>query len=198
MERTRSQTPDPLKPKGSATGKSQNQSLSVDVLEWYHSIVNARQQKKCRRVGPPISSARGGVLLIALSICISVLGCKGLILRLGLDASPRTAWSVESRSPDGKMVATARAEETSGIGTGNPGTSVYLNWTTGSQPPNIILFLVPDQSGAIKVGMKWLDPTHLELTYSGHAIVDFEAVKCHSVDISLRGVPMPKVGAPAQ
>jgi hypothetical protein len=93
------------------------------------------------------------------------------------------------------MVATGRAEETSGIGTGDPGTSVYLNWTTGSQSPTIILFLVPKQPGAIKVGMNWLDPTHLELTYSGHAIVDFEAVKCHSVDISVREVPMPNAGA---
>lgn len=147
-----------------------------------------------KRLSKPISSARGGALLIALSICISVLGCKGLILRLGLDASPRTAWSAESRSPDGKMVATARAEETSGIGTGNPGTSVYLNWTTGSQPPTIILFLVPDQPGAIKVGMNWLNPTHLELTYSGHANVDFEAVRCLGADISVRELPMPNVG----
>src|SRR6266705_4567696 len=30
-----------------------NQSLGVDVLEWYHAIVNARQQKKCERVGHP-------------------------------------------------------------------------------------------------------------------------------------------------
>lgn len=141
-----------------------------------------------------LSSARDGVLLFALSICISVLGCEGLVLRLGLGSSPSTAWSAESRSPDGKMVATARAEETSGIGTGDPGTSVYLNWTTGSQPPTTILFLVPRQPGIIKVGMNWLDRTHLELTYNGHAIVDFEAVKCHSVDISVREIPMPNAG----
>jgi hypothetical protein len=131
-----------------------------------------------------ISTANDGILLLAFGICISVLGCEG----------PKIGWSAESRSPDGKMVATVRAEETSGIGTGDPGTSVYLNWTTGSQSPTIILFLVPKQPGIIKVGMNWLDPTHLELTYSGHAIVDFEAVKCHSVGISVREIPMPNAG----
>jgi hypothetical protein len=34
--------------------------------------------------------------------------------------------------------------------------------------------------------MNWLTPTHLELTYKGRRTLDFEAVKCHGVDISVR------------
>jgi hypothetical protein len=45
MEGKRSQNPDPLDPRGSATRKNKNQFLSVDVLEWYHSIVLAGNKK---------------------------------------------------------------------------------------------------------------------------------------------------------
>ncbi len=103
-------------------------------------------------------------------------GCEG----------PRTLWSAESRSPDGKMVATARAEGTSGIGTGNPGTFVYLNWAVGSQSPTIILALLPQQPGIVRVGMNWLTATHLELTYRGDSTLDFQAVRCHGIEISVR------------
>jgi hypothetical protein len=56
MEDKRSQNPDPLDPRGSATRKNKNQFLSVDVLEWYHSIVLAGNKKNAegwatRRMG---------------------------------------------------------------------------------------------------------------------------------------------------
>jgi hypothetical protein len=41
-------------------------------------------------------------------------------------------------------------------------------------------------SDEISVEMKWLTPTHLELTYKGHRTLDFQAVKCFGVDISVR------------
>lgn len=116
-----------------------------------------------------------GLLFVVLSMGLS-LGCEG----------PRTAWSAESRSPDGKMVATARAEETSGIGTGNPGTFVYLNWAVGSQSSTLILGLLPQQPGIVRVEMNWLTATHLELTYRGQMTVDFQAVRCHGIEISVR------------
>jgi hypothetical protein len=86
------------------------------------------------------------------------------------------------------MVVTARTIQTSGIGTGDPGTFVYLNWTTGSQSPTIILAFTdaPNEPGSMSVGMNWLTPKHLELTYKGPRTLDFEAVKCHGVDISVR------------
>src|ERR1700693_1556496 len=75
------------------------------------------------------ASTRRCILLLIFGVCVSLSSCEG----------PKTTWSAESRSPDGKMVATARTIETSGIGTGDPGTFVYLNWTAGSQSTTIIL-----------------------------------------------------------
>ena len=117
-------------------------------------------------------------IFLILALCISTSGCDG----------PKTAWSAESRSPDGKMIASARTIQTSGIGTGDPGTFVYLNWAAGSQSPTIILALTdgPAEPGDMNVGMNWLTPKHLELTYKGPRTLDFEAIKCHGVDISVR------------
>ena len=63
-----------------------------------------------------------------------------------------------------------------------------MNWTTGSQPPMLILAFSdgPPEPGSMSVGMKWLTPTHLELTYKGHWTLDFQAVKCAGIDISVR------------
>jgi hypothetical protein len=86
------------------------------------------------------------------------------------------------------MIATARTIQTSGIGTGNPGTFVFLNWTTGSQSSTTILAFHdgPNEPGGMNVGINWLTPTHLELTYKGRRAFDFQAVKCDGVDISVR------------
>jgi len=98
-------------------------------------------------------------LLLIFGLCVSISSCDG----------PKATWSAESRSPDGKMIATAYTIQTSAIGTGDPGTSVYLNWTTGSQSPTIILSFAegPGEPGSMNVGMNWLTPKHLELTYKG-------------------------------
>jgi hypothetical protein len=38
----------------------------------------------------------------------------------------------------------------------------------------------------MQVKMAWLSPTQLELTYEGQHTIDFQAVKCAGVDISVR------------
>jgi hypothetical protein len=132
--------------------------------------------KQPTKGGLPLTGTAISLLIFAL--CISISGCDG----------PRTVWSDESRSPDGKMVASARTIQTSGIGTGDPGTFVYLNWATGSQSPTIILALTdgPERTGNMNVGINWLTRKHLEVTYKGPRTLDFEAIKCHGVDISVR------------
>jgi hypothetical protein len=118
------------------------------------------------------------ISLIIIGVSGFVTGCK-----------PETIWSAEARSPDGMMIATALASGANGFGNdGAIGTSVYLNWTTGSQPPTEILELgdATDALADTKVEMKWLSPKHLELTYGGNQIVGFQAVKWASVDISVR------------
>jgi hypothetical protein len=117
------------------------------------------------------------ISLIVVGICVLISGCK---------ASP--TWSAESRSPDGKMIATAETFEQSGFGTGWVQTTVYLNWTTGSQPKTLILAFSegPAEPGGMNVGMKWLTPTHLELTYKGQRPLDLKAIKCDGVDIAVQ------------
>src|SRR5207302_3493127 len=103
---------------------------------------------------------RNVIALLILGLYIPTCGCNG----------SETTWSAEARSPDGKMIATARTIENSGFGTGGGGTIVYLNWTTGSQRPTEILGLDagPSGPGDTVVEMKWLTPVHLELVYKGN------------------------------
>ena len=43
-------------------------------------------------------------------------------------------------------------------------------------------------SGITNVGMSWLTASHLELTYKGHASLNFQVVKCAGIDISVRNL----------
>jgi len=86
-------------------------------------------------------------------------------------------------------VATARTEQFGGPGTAYVGTQVYLKAVNGSQPSVEILGLSNESaypSGVTNVGMNWTSTSHVELTYKGHATVDFQVVKCSGVDISVR------------
>ena len=120
--------------------------------------------------------------LVPLIFAVFLSGC--------IRGGSETIWSAESRSPDGKRVVSAFTIEQSGFGTGGGGTNVYLNWTTGSQPKLLILAFSdgPAGPGGMNVGMNWLTPTHLELTYKGQRPLDFQAVKCYGIDISVRDV----------
>jgi hypothetical protein len=127
-----------------------------------------------------LSSIRKAILLLVVVVCVSASGCKG---------GSETIWSSETRSPDGKMIASARTVAQSGFGTGYIGTFVSLSSAKGSQPPIAILQLsdtFETPSDEISVEMKWLTPTHLELAYKGHRTLDFQAVKCSGVDISVQ------------
>jgi hypothetical protein len=45
-----------------------------------------------------------------------------------------------------------------------------------------------DSSPDEKLGYNWLTPKHLDLTYKGRRTLDFQAVKCAGIDISLRSL----------
>jgi|SRR5882762_1857631 len=117
--------------------------------------------------------------LILVGICFLVSGCRDSAI----------IWSAESRSPDGHWVASASTEQFGGPGTAYVGTHVYLKAVNGSQPSVELLGLSNDSaypSGITNVGMNWISASHLELTYKGHASVDFQVVRCAGIDISLR------------
>lgn len=132
-----------------------------------------------------VGAMRSFILFFAVGVCVLTAGCK----------ESQAIWSDEAKSPDGKMLATARSFANGGFGvSGAPATFVYLNWATGSQKPMQVLSLesefdTPDEA---KVGMKWLSPSHLELTYQGnHQHIDFQAVKFVGIDISVRDLANP-------
>jgi len=120
----------------------------------------------------------GAISLILVGVCAFLIGCGG----------SETIWSAQSPSPDGSKLATARTIANSGFGTGYIWTAVYLGGTKQKEPIEI-LELVDEfemPSDEISVEMKWLTPTHLELTYRGHRTRYFQAIKWAGVDISVR------------
>jgi hypothetical protein len=118
------------------------------------------------------------ISFVAVAVCAFLSGCNG----------SETIWSAESRSPDGKMLASARTIARSGFGTGAIDTEVYLKWSRSSPPVLVLGFSYESEFpvGITAVEMKWLTPTHLEVAYKGHATLGFQAVKCSGVDISVR------------
>jgi hypothetical protein len=111
----------------------------------------------------------------------------------GCKAAP--TWSTESRSPDEKMIATAEAFTNSGfVAPGPPTTLVYLKRTAGSQKAKLVFAFSEGPPDSMQVNVKWLTPTHLELTYEGQHTIDFQAVKYAGVDISVRNA---RVESPA-
>jgi hypothetical protein len=117
--------------------------------------------------------------LLTLSVSLFLSSCK---------ESPK--WSTDSKSPDGKLIATARSYDGGGFGASGPSvTNVYLNWAAGSQKPVQVLGLHDESDKPVetRVEMRWLNPTHLEIIYNAKVqAIDFQAVKFVGVDITLR------------
>jgi hypothetical protein len=101
-------------------------------------------------------------------------------------------WSAESRSPDGRLLASAQTDQFSGPGTAHVGTTVFLKQIGGSRPPVEILEFSNDSAyppGVTSVRMNWTTASHLEVMYQSGATLDFQAVKCFGIDISVRDLP---------
>ena len=117
--------------------------------------------------------------VLTLMFCVLSISCKN---------TERT-WSAQAKSPDGRYVVTAETLRPGGWGTGAPAqTTVDLNYTSGHQSSSEILTFVDGSGGpdGMNVGIKWLGPTQLELSYKGHPTIEFQAVKCRGIDISTR------------
>ncbi len=121
--------------------------------------------------------------LLSIAVITAALG----LLLYGCH-NPITTWSEESPSPDGLWLATAHTDQFSGPGNAGLVTRVELKRLRGhKQTIEILLFdfqaATPDKA---RVTMKWLTPTHLDVTYAGNAALDFQVVKCAGIDISVR------------
>ena len=118
---------------------------------------------------------RMAVWSTAVLLCSLVSGCK--------DAA--TIWSTESNSPDGRWVASAHTDQYGGPGTAGILSTVTLRQVKGRQDKIEVLQLSQDATG-VDLKLNWLTPTHLEITYKQPASVDFQAIKCGGIDISIR------------
>jgi len=133
-----------------------------------------------------------GSCLVIVGGCLLLAGC-----------SRPTVWKAEARSPDGHYIAIAQTIQTGGFGTDSIETGVLLKPTIDSYPPTDVLDFdcqgpVPrpytldnkaNVGGTIDLTMKWLTPTHLEVTYDGRdGTLTFQAVRYQGIDISLTDV----------
>ncbi len=125
------------------------------------------------------SAIRRMISFLIVACCVLVCGCRD---------EGTTIWSNEVRSPDGHWLALAATKQWSGPGNAYVATSVYLKGVNGSQVPTQILGFSNDSAypaGVTNVKMEWVTPKHLNVTYGGHATLDFQAIKCNGIDISV-------------
>lgn len=134
--------------------------------------------------------------LMMLGACILGAGC----------GSSNTIWREEVRSPDGLWLASADTVQNGGFGSAAIDTRVYLEMTNGSKPrKDVLLFLcdgpaarpnvldnVANRGGTIDLRMKWISPSHLEVTYNGRASVNLQLTNYDGIEISLQ---VPSSGA---
>jgi hypothetical protein len=117
------------------------------------------------------------MLVLTVAVCSLLYGCSNVA----------TTWSTEVRSPDGRWLAKALTAQQSGPGNALLQTTVFLKHTTGPKEPIEVLLFTQDAK-SIDLRMKWLTPSHLEVTYKQPAVIDFQAIKCGGVDISVQDV----------
>lgn len=129
-------------------------------------------------------NGRDSNAVILLNVMSAVIICA-LFLLCGCKTAP--TWSTESRSPDGRMIATADVFANGGFASPGPATTlVYLKGTTRSQKATLIFAFSEGPADGMRVKMAWSSPTQLELMYEGQHTIDFQAVKYAGVDISVR------------
>lgn len=140
------------------------------------------------------------ILLVIIGVCVAASGCRPPTI------DSLTIWKAEVQSPDGLLIASVRTIQNGGFGSARIDTVVYLAQSFRSQDPVEVLgFDCPgpaprpyvldnaNPGGTIDLKMKWLTPSHLQVTYDGHAAPSsrkpdlyFQAVRAFGVNISVQ------------
>ena len=115
---------------------------------------------------------RSSSLALEIPVRATILIAALLVLSGCNDSSE--IWKAEVRSPDGLWVAKAYMRQYGGPGTAALITEVYLTRTKNSADPIKVLSL--EQNTPSKPQMRWLDSSHLEVTYGGQSQIDFQAI----------------------
>jgi hypothetical protein len=121
-------------------------------------------------------------------VFLLVLFCSWTLIS-GCGTDVRTVWSIQAPSPDGYWVASGRADQHSGPGNAAIVMGVYLRRANGSVPEEPVLNFfndLPPGNGGISLMMRWLTPTHLQVTFSRHPDLYFQVVKYAGIDISVQ------------
>jgi hypothetical protein len=126
---------------------------------------------------------RKAVTLIVLGLVLTS-GCR--------DAA--TIWSSEAKSPDGQWIALAHTDQYGGPGTAGIISMVQLQRASGNRDKIEVLELFQN-SPSIGLKLNWLTSSRLEITYIEDASVDFQAVKCAGIDITLTKIQNNPVSA---
>lgn len=123
------------------------------------------------------------IVCMIVALFVQLSGCS----LSSLDSA--TVWSAKSKSPDGKIVASAETIEIGGFGTaGPPATFVHLKYARVPGAGDLILgFGNPTARpvGVTAVKMKWVTNTHLDVTYTKPANLGFQAIKADGVQITV-------------
>ena len=122
-----------------------------------------------------------GMSLLLAAFCVLMSGCD----------NSRVIWHGASRAPSGAWVAEAEMRQWSGPGNNLVETIVFLRQSSSRDRTEVLALAnesaYPD--GIAAIAMNWVDASHLELVYKDHARIDFQAVKCSGIDISVRNAP---------
>ena len=111
-----------------------------------------------------------------------------------------TVWDAQVPSPDGRWVASADTVQNGGFGSAYIATSVYLQRAGESRPRVAVLEFscrgpmprpyaldnVANAGGSIHLTLKWIDPSHLHVTYDAHPTIIFQAIRLQDVNISVQ------------
>jgi hypothetical protein len=129
-------------------------------------------------------------------IFVIVSGCRPSLDDL-------TVWRAEVRSPDGLWIASARTIQNGGFGSAHIDSVVYLKQNNASQPPTEVLAFdcngpvprpyvldnVANAGGTINLTMKWVTPSHMDVSYNGRAgILELQVIKIAGINISVQAV----------
>jgi hypothetical protein len=126
-------------------------------------------------------------MALTVSVCALLFSCSNAV----------TIWSGESPSPDRQWRAIARTDQYSGPGNAALLTTVYLKPTKGRKDEIEVLLFMQDAK-SIDLKMNWLTPSHLEVTYKQPAVIDFQAIKCGGIDISVKDLSSGKMSSSPQ
>ena len=125
--------------------------------------------------------------LIIVGVCVLLSACRD---------NPTIISSAEVRSHDGRWIASTRTDQYSGPGNAGLYTTVELRRTSGQQSPTEILLFDQQETGEITLKVNWLTPTHLEIAYTKHPVIDFQVVKCAGIEISVRNLSSESASTP--